>query len=407
MNKTALIIGGGVAGVSCAYYLRKKNYHVTILEQQTYLGGMSHTSYYNGHPYEFGPHVWFWPHDDINDVIRELTNDELYQVDRKLYTFTGDALYRYPIHYSDIEMMLDKEQILDELMVHRTELEKLDSDKIPQLGECKFSEYFRAALGGTLYNKFMKEYTHKMWGISGDELDTNLVWADRIKDSYSGSLPTYDPIKFHEVFLGEGQPNWYPKKGWNIVWEGMARDCDIRFGVGISKLLNNGDLLTTSGIYHLASYDLVINTLHSDTLLGEYVLPANGRLVIPFLVPGLSSVFPSGVESIHFADTNPLTRTTDMKVITRHESLDSLICLEIPVTSTSQGAFPSNVLVPRHYQPRCYNWQTEAARAQHNEYVERAQAIAPNLLFCGRAANFKYWGMPQTVNAAKSLVESL
>src|SRR3990170_405648 len=112
--KKALILGGGVAGVSLAYFLKARGFHSTILERNECTGGMSHTFTYNGHPYEFGPHVWFWPHDDINDVVRELTDGELYQVDRKLYTFTGEALYRYPIHYKDIETMPDREKIWGE-----------------------------------------------------------------------------------------------------------------------------------------------------------------------------------------------------------------------------------------------------------------------------------------------------
>ncbi len=61
MNKKILILGGGVAGSSMAYYLTEKGYDVTIIEKNSKVGGLARTCYYSGHPYEFGPHIWFWP----------------------------------------------------------------------------------------------------------------------------------------------------------------------------------------------------------------------------------------------------------------------------------------------------------------------------------------------------------
>lgn len=414
MRKKVLIIGGGVAGASCGYFLTKKGHEVTILEKNNYVGGLSRTFYYNGHPYEFGPHVWFWPHDDINDVIRELTNNELYNVDRKLYTFTGENLYRYPIHYSDILNMPDKEQIFKEWSEVRDENHKLIYDRLPQLGECKFEDYFKKAIGPTLYNRFMKDYTHKMWGISGADLETNMVWADRIKDTYSNKIEAYDPIKFKDEFLGAGQPNWYPKKGWNVVWDGMVKGCKVIYNTEILKLDSFGTLLTTKGDFKTSDYDTVICCIHVDSLLGQCVLPANGRLVIPYLIPKLEWAYPDGAESIHYSDTTALTRTTEMKIITRYNSPDTLITLEIPVDmnqinmaagSKAVAPFPSNVVTASHFHPRCYNWQTEEAISLHNYLVGIAENIVPNLLFTGRHGSFKYFGMPEVVHNANKLIK--
>ena len=55
------MLGGGVAGASIAYYLTEKGFDVTIVEKNSRVGGLARTCYYAGHPYEFGPHIWFWP----------------------------------------------------------------------------------------------------------------------------------------------------------------------------------------------------------------------------------------------------------------------------------------------------------------------------------------------------------
>ena len=72
MNKKILVLGGGVAGSSIAHYLSEKGYAVTVIEQRGRVGGLARTCYYSGHPYEFGPHIWFWPGgegDPVNNTI--------------------------------------------------------------------------------------------------------------------------------------------------------------------------------------------------------------------------------------------------------------------------------------------------------------------------------------------------
>jgi protoporphyrinogen oxidase len=105
MGKKILILGGGVAGASLAYLLENKKYNVDIIEERS-IGGMSRTYYYSGHPYEFGPHIWFWDDDQINNIIKKLTNNELYYIKRRLKTYIekDKNYYRYPIHYEDISI---------------------------------------------------------------------------------------------------------------------------------------------------------------------------------------------------------------------------------------------------------------------------------------------------------------
>ena len=89
-NRNVLILGGGVAGSSMAYYLTEKGYDVTILEKNSKVGGLARTCFYRGHPYEFGPHIWIWPggkEAPINDTVVRLTNDELYYIERRLFTY--------------------------------------------------------------------------------------------------------------------------------------------------------------------------------------------------------------------------------------------------------------------------------------------------------------------------------
>jgi UDP-galactopyranose mutase len=92
-----------------------------------------------------------------------------------------------------------------------------------------------------------------------------------------------------------------------------------------------------------------------------------------------------------------------MKVITRHESPDTLILIEVPVLPGAAASFPRNTieyaLEQNLFAEKAYPQQSEQAFATYHRYVKRGKHIA-NLQYVGRHAEFKYWGMPETVNAA-------
>src|SRR6516164_3075920 len=163
VSNSILILGGGVAGSSMAYYLSEKGYDVTMIEKNRQVGGLARTCRYAGHPYEFGPHIWFWPggkDEPINAAIVRLTNDELYYIDRRLFTYVeaDRRKYRYPVHYQDVAEMPERDQIERELRENRDAQLKLIEERLPEIGNCKFADYFSAAIGATLYNKFMANY---------------------------------------------------------------------------------------------------------------------------------------------------------------------------------------------------------------------------------------------------------
>jgi UDP-galactopyranose mutase len=411
-----LVLGGGVAGCSMAYYLGEKGYAVTVLDKNSRVGGLARTCFYSGHPYEFGPHIWFWPggpEEPINRTIVDLTGDQLYYIDRRLFTWveSDNRKYRYPIHYNDIDEMPDRERIHSELSKNRDEKLKLIEAQLPELGNCKFGDYFTEAIGPTLYEKFMANYTWKMWNIPGEELETSMVWADRFQGERGApkthAVSGYDPLKFEDHTLGKGvRFQVYPKRGWNAVWDAMvARATVVRDAiVGIRDEHKQPHVLTASGEqYFFSEYRAVFCSIDLDTLWGEDALPYTGRMMVPLLIPGLAHAFPEGAESVHYSSCEFQTRVTDMKVITRHDSPDTLILIEIPILPGASAHFPKNTidyaLEHNLFAEKAYPQQSQQAFETYYRYVDRGRKI-PNLRYVGRHAEFKYWGMAETVNSA-------
>ncbi len=423
--KKILILGSGVAGSSLAYYLKQKNYDITLIDQNKIPGGLARTCYYAGHPYEFGPHIWFWPggeEDPINKTIVELSNNELFYIDRKLFSFIekDNSKYRYPVHFDDIKNMPENEKIFHELGLNRDENYKLIPEKLPEIGNCTFEEYFTSAIGTTLYNKFMADYTHKMWNIPGYNLQTSMVWADRFQHSYSKNqkgtrgITGYDPVKFEDHTLGKGiKFQVYPKKGWNAIWDKMIEGCTYTVdSIEGIKDEDNDPYILTSGKnkYYFREYDYVASTIDIDLLWGENKLPYTGRMMIPLLLPDIGHGFAGGIESYHFSGAEFQTRVTEMKTITKHESSDTLILIEIPVLPGAEKFFPENTIKfakeNNLFAAKAYPQQSSEGFRIYEYFYERGKKI-PNLIHCGRHAEFKYWGMPETVYSAFNLAGKL
>jgi len=405
MNKKALIIGGGPAGCACAYYLGEKNWDCTIIEASDGLGGMSRTKHFNGHPYEFGPHLWFWPNDDINDVVRHFTNNDLYQRERNLLTYSSGYLAKYPLHFSDIEQRHDKSLIYEELQRYRDKNWKLIKEKLPIIGECTFREYFEAVVGPRLYWAYMADYTHKMWGIDGDTLTTKMVWADRIK-SVCTKEP-YDPIKFEDQGLGKGLKNWYPVSGWNPVWEGMASRATCFLNTKVENIgpesLYVRDTHGEDIVYHTNDFEAVIWTIHTDALFVKPILGGQSRVVLPMVFPGRIEL-PQNTESLHLSDRAPVTRITDMSRVTGVDNPGILYLFELPGVVAKDGA---DAYVDQWYVPRCYNQLSDRNIEMNKQLSADLRDDIPNIHFCGRAAEYQYYGMPQTVDSARRLCEDL
>jgi UDP-galactopyranose mutase len=416
VNKNILVLGGGVAGSSIAYYLTEKGYDVTVIERNARVGGLARTCYYAGHPYEFGPHIWFWPggpEAPINATITRLTCGELYSINRRLFTYVEQdrQRYRYPVHYDDVAQMPERDQIERELRRHRDDNLKLIDDQLPEIGQCKFADYFSAVIGPTLYGKFMANYTWKMWNIPGDELETSMVWADRFQGEKAAPTPQrvtgYDPLKFSDHTLGQGiRFQVYPKHGWNAVWDAMVQRATVVRDsiVGIEDEYRKPYVRTKSGEkYYFADYHTVFCSIDIDQLWNEDALPYTGRMMIPLLIPDLARAFPDGAESLHYSSCEFQTRVTEMKVITRHESPDTLILIEVPVLPEAARCFPKNTmdfaLEHNLFAAKAYPQQSAQAFEVYDAYVKRGEKI-PNLRYVGRHAEFKYWGMAETVNSA-------
>lgn len=94
MNKEVVIIGGGLAGLTSAYLLEKKNIYPTILEARDRLGGRIHTFRpYKNKRVEMGATWLGKQHESLIELIRELglELEEQYLGDKAFYEYISTS----------------------------------------------------------------------------------------------------------------------------------------------------------------------------------------------------------------------------------------------------------------------------------------------------------------------------
>ena len=70
MKKHVVIVGAGPSGLTAAYSLlkRSQDYDVTIIEKESYVGGISRTFNYKGNRMDIGGHRFFSKNERVNEL---------------------------------------------------------------------------------------------------------------------------------------------------------------------------------------------------------------------------------------------------------------------------------------------------------------------------------------------------
>ena len=121
MSKEIIVIGSGLAGMSCAAYLGKAGYRVTVIEKNSTYGGRLQTVSQQGYTFDSGP-SWYWMPDIFDSFFEDFdkkTND--YYDLRRINP-------GYRVYFSEGEYF-DLVENLDELKRNFSKIEKAGGER--------------------------------------------------------------------------------------------------------------------------------------------------------------------------------------------------------------------------------------------------------------------------------------
>ncbi len=386
--KKALVIGAGPAGIAASHLLTLNgNWDITLVEKTGYTGGGCRTFEYGGHPFTFGPRHFLTQ----NEKTFEYLNKYCPMRDCKEHEFLtfvekDNQFYNFPIHEKDFEKMPDKEKILKELKdceLNKDEIRFSPDGKIH--GDLKSKEnledFWIASVGKSLYEKYVKYYTQKMWMVEDNKVIDNFGWSPKGVTINKGAISSAwaDAISAY--------PTDY--NGYNKWFDLASSETKLLLNTTISKYDIPNSTVTIDG--EKLKFDIIINTISPDILFdfchGE--LPYIGRDLMKIILP-IKDVFPKNVYFAYYAGKEKFTRIVDFKKLTNQNinSNTSLITIEMP---SNNGK----------YYPLPLKSQISKAKKYLDEMPE-------NVFSIGRAGSYDYGvDIDDSIEQAMEIINNL
>jgi len=357
-----MIVGAGFAGAVLAERLASQaGKRVLICDRRAHIAGNAYDHFDDSgvQVHRYGPHIFHTNSQRVVDYLTQFTEWRPYEhrvlaeVDGRLLPMpisraTVNELYGLDLkddaacaaYFASIAEMVEQVRTSEDIVVSR--------------------------VGRDLYNKFIRGYTRKQWGLDPSQLDASVCAriAPRVND---------DRRYFTDSFQA------MPKYGFTRMFERMLSHPNI-------KILLNTDYREVMG---LIPFDRMVYTGPID----EFFDLRYGKLPyrsLEFRFETHAREWSQPVAVVNYPNHHPYTRSTEFKHLTGQEHPKTSVVYEYP-QDDGDPYYP----VPRPENTDLYR-----------RYRELAETT-PDVFFAGRLGTYKYYDMHQVVAQALSVFENI
>lgn len=179
MSKHVVILGGGLAGLSCGYELVQRGHRVTILEREPHVGGMASSFVEDGDEYwtqDFGPHRFHSQDQNLIDHVRDILGDNVVTAQRLSRIVLFNKFFDYPLVASNALKNMPRHLVVKALLDYAW-VRFLDRTRLRKFSDLDFESWVTRRFGRTLYKLFFGQYTEKAWGMPPNQISAD--WASQ------------------------------------------------------------------------------------------------------------------------------------------------------------------------------------------------------------------------------------
>jgi protoporphyrinogen oxidase len=180
MTQRVVVLGGGLAGLACAYELAKSGADVTLLEREPHPGGMASSfidesdgEYWS---YDFGPHRFHTTDEQLIAHVKEILDGNHRQAQRLSRIVLFDRFFDYPLQAGNVLRNLPP-LVLVRAFVDYFRVRFTERVGISHLSDDNFEGWVVKRFGRTLYDLFFGRYTGKTWKMAPDQISGD--WASQ------------------------------------------------------------------------------------------------------------------------------------------------------------------------------------------------------------------------------------
>ncbi len=233
------ILGGGPAGMACAYYAKKNNLPVKVYEKSNYIGGNCRTLEFEGFRFDTGAHRFHDKIPHITSEIKKILNGDLVKVSAPSKIFYNEQLFHFPIRFIDILKKNNPRiniNIFKEILSNQ--FNKIDHNP-------SFKDFAYNAYGKTLSELFLINYTEKLWGHPAHELSPSIS-GGRLRDL--NLLSVFKELFFNNFIKAKHLDGsfYYPSRGYGTIFDSISSIVgaqNLYFNNQIVKIIHDNDRL--------------------------------------------------------------------------------------------------------------------------------------------------------------------
>jgi len=266
IKKHISILGGGPGGLALGYYAKKKGMPFTIFEAKDRIGGNCITFAWRDFRLDSGAHRFHDKDSEMTATIKSLLGDDLVLINVPSNIYHHGKMIDFPL--SPINLF----NKLGPITFVKAGMQVLFSRFQSKTKEDNFENFALRTYGRIIAEKFLLNYSQKLWGAPCNKLSTNIA-GTRLKGLNLKSF-------LAEAFLGkkaktthvEGASFYYPRRGIATISEKLGEFCgseNISLNRKITKIRHDGNKIRTiemNGAEEIAVQE-VVSTLPLDYFL--------------------------------------------------------------------------------------------------------------------------------------------
>lgn len=374
-----LVVGCGLCGAVIARHLAEQGKRVVIWERRDHIGGNMY-DYVDEHGFlvqKYGPHTFHTKKKELYDYMCRF---EQWQEYKLTCGAVWDGKYTpTPFNFTTIDTFFSPEKaaiLKEKLKVafsgreFATVVEVLEH---PDPDIRKYAEY--------LFQNDYAPYTAKQWGVSPAEIDPSVLKRVPLRFSYDEGYFDDD----YQVM---------PKHSFTRFFENLLSHPNIEVKLGVEALehlqVQNGKLILDG---QPVTFPVVYTGALDELFGGIYGRLPYRSLRFEWKHEEKESLQDAPV--VAYPQEAGYTRITEYKKLPVQDRVGTSYAVEYPLPYRE-----GEKLEP--YYPVL----TAESQNQYAKYKKLADQI-PNLVCCGRLADFKYYNMDQALERALEIVEKL
>lgn len=357
-----LIVGSGLFGATFAYKAVKSGKKVLVLEKRSHVGGNIYTEKVEDiDVHKYGAHIFHTSNKAVWDFVNSIAEFNNF-VNSPVANYKGE-MYNMPFNMNTFSKIFGISTPAEAKTI--IEQQKAEIKHEPE----NLEEQAISLVGRDIYTKLIKGYTEKQWGRDCRELPSFII--KRLPVRY-----TYDNNYFNDRYQG------IPCEGYTVLIERMLEGAEVRL---------NTNFLDDKERY-LSLAEKCVYTGPIDEYYG-YNLGKLEYRSLRFETELLDEENHQGVAVVNYTEREiPYTRIIEHKHFNFGTQPKTVITKEYP-TDWEEGMEP--------YYPI-----NDAKNGDlYKKYAEKAQN--EGIFFGGRLAQYKYFDMDDTVEAALDLAADL